>query len=242
MAFRAISVMSCTHDWCQSLTSLFTWAKVFTWKRSPLALLSVWYRDEFKCWSALEENGFWQSTFSWLYLTVKAGIFFDAWMEAFCSKGLTFSEHFFEMIIHYLAAGGTAILLANRVNLSQMWELLADSPDLPCQCLTAVGPAKNADRRVWGWRGADSSRKGNGFPVKVVKYIWIFMCIYTKLWVWLPLRTKLGFCVHFRIVCCVPVEDAGVCNYSGNKTWIWSTCLRLNSVQSSMANNKGSKH
>lgn len=160
----------------------------------------------------------------------------------FVQKGLTFSGHFFEMIIHYLAAGGAAVLLANRVNLSQMWEPLADSPDLPCQCLAAVGPAKNADRRVWGWRGADSSRKGNGFPVKVVKDIWMFMCIYTKLWVWLPLRTELGFCVHFLVVCCVPMEDAGVCNYSGNKTWICSTCLRLNSVQSSMADNKGGKH
>lgn len=56
-------------------------------------------------------------------------------------------------------------------------------------------------------------------------------------------RSELNwvFCVHFLVVCCVPMEDAGVCNYSSNKTWIWSTCLRLNSVQSSMADNKGKK-
>lgn len=106
--------------------------------------------------------------------------------------------------------------------------------------IAAVGPANIADRRVWGWRWTDSSRKGNGFPLKVAKHIWMFMCIYTKLWVWLPLRTKLGFCVHF-LMCCVPMEDAGVCDYSANKTWTWSTCLRLNSVQSSMADNKGGK-
>lgn len=169
-------------------------------------------------------------------------VFFDAWTEAFCSKVLTFSGHFFEMIIHYLAAGGAAVFLANRVNLCQMWEPLADSPDPLCQCLAAVGSAKNTDGRVWGWQGADSSRNGNGFSVKVVKDIWMFMCIYAKIWVWLPLRSKLGFCVHFPIMCCIPMEGAGVYNYRGNKTWIWPTCLRLNAAQSSMANNKGGKH
>lgn len=44
-------------------------------------------RDKFKFWSALEKNRFWQSTFSESEnLTVKADMFFDAWMEAFCSK------------------------------------------------------------------------------------------------------------------------------------------------------------
>lgn len=44
-------------------------------------------------------------------------------------KGITFSEHFFEMIIPLLAAGGAATLPADRVNQSQMEEPLTASPE-----------------------------------------------------------------------------------------------------------------
>lgn len=53
-------------------------------------------------------------------------------------KGITFSGHFFEMIIHQLAAGGAAALLADGVNQSQMEELLTASPGIWCQSLAAA--------------------------------------------------------------------------------------------------------
>lgn len=112
---------------------------------------------------------------------MKAGVFFDAWMEAFCSKGLTFSGHFFEMIIHYLAAGGAAVLLANGVNLSQIRQPFAGSPVPLCQCLIAVSPAKNADRGEGGVRSRIQQEGKWGFFQGFEGYIDVYVCLHQAL-------------------------------------------------------------
>lgn len=79
---------------------------------------------------------------------MQVGVIFDAWMEAFCSKALTFSGHFFEMIIHYLSVGGAVFFFFFAQQGQSVSNVGADSPDPLCQCLAAVGCAKNADGRV----------------------------------------------------------------------------------------------
>lgn len=72
-------------------------------------------------------------------------------------KGITFSGHFFEMIIHQLAAGGAAALFADRVNQSQMEKQLTTSPAKPaplpdCCCQPAtniISPSAKEDAGHW---------------------------------------------------------------------------------------------
>lgn len=60
-------------------------------------------------------------------------------------KGITFSGHFFEMIIRQLAAGGAAALLADRVNQSQMEELLSAAVSGTADIIPTAGARR-------GWR------------------------------------------------------------------------------------------
>lgn len=166
---------------------------------------------------------------------VEAGVSFDAWMMGVLFKGRTFSGHFFEMIICHLAAGGAAVLSANGVNQSQTWAPHVDSPDRSCQFLDTVRLARKSERRVRGWRAAGCSRKGNSCCGACG-------CLHLFAQSFEFGRTTPGFRGHFLPLCCVPMVDAGVCNYNSHKTWIRSTCLRLNPVQSSTADNKGDTH